>query len=287
MKRRRFLGYGVASGAVLVLPWAPGCEIPLRDPPARFLDAERRAVVEALADALVPEDETIGAVRAGAVSYIDSYLAAFDNVVPNLFARGPFSGRAPFPSAQTGGPSKEFPPDGLATYRPLTRMQELAFRIELYGSDAVPGGDRNAPIVPPWPGLRRLYREATDTLSRWAAAGGHASFAAAPAVERLGAYAKLPKAFQEAFGRNIAEGMFAAPEYGGNTDTMAWQDYQWSGDRQPLGHTLIDPQTGALRDDPEQPNQARDPRWPGSVLEPSVEKFIEVIATVTGGRRFS
>ncbi|MEO2169494.1 MAG: gluconate 2-dehydrogenase subunit 3 family protein [bacterium] len=239
-----------------------------------------------LADALVPEDETVGAVRAGAIEYVDLYLAAFENEVPNLYAHGPFSGRRPFPSEVDGGPSADFPPNDFRRYKPLTRLQELFFRVELYGSDSVEGGNLNEPLVPAWPGLRSLYDDAAVRLLAWTQEHGYAEFVDAPAADRLAVFAELPEDFRDAFCKNIAEGMFAAPEYGGNTDGLAWEDYQWAGDSQPLGHTFRDPHTGEVRDDPEEPNQTRDPRWPGNALEPFVENFVDVITSVTGGRRF-
>lgn len=286
MRRRSFLRYSAFGGAVLCLPWAPACGGSSTRAAARFFDGRQKSVIAGLADALVPEDETVGAVRAGAIEYIDLYLAAFENEVPNLYAHGPFSGRRPFPSLVDGGPSADFPPNDFLRYKPLTRLQELFFRIELYGAESVEGGNRNAPLVPAWPGLRPLYGDAAATLIAWTQEQGYAEFVDAPAEERLAVFAELPEDFQDAFRKNIAEGMFAAPEYGGNTDGVAWEDYQWSGDSQPLGHTFRDPGTGEVRDDPEEPNQTRDPRWPGEALEPFVENFVDVIASVTGGRRF-
>ena len=286
MRRRNFLRYSAAGSAALCLPWAAGCGDSAAGPAARFFDKVQKENLTALVDAIVPEDQTVGAVRAGAVEYIDLYLAAFENEIPNLYANGPFSGRNPWPSEVDGGPSSDFPPNDFLHFKPLTRMQQLAFRIELYGADSVEGGNRNAPIIPPWPGLRKLYADALKQLEEWTRDRGLNSFADASEEERLAAFSELPADFRDSLGDNIAEGMFAAPEYGGNIDLVAWTDYEWTGDSQPLGCTLRDPRTGELLDNPDRPNQSRDPRWPGGPLEPFVEEFVSVITTVTGGRRF-
>ena len=101
----------------------------------------------------------------------------------------------------------------------------------------------------------------------------------------LAAFDRTPPAFREALVRHIAEGMFSAPEYGGNLDTVGWRDYGYDGDSQPLGHTLYDA-SGTPRDRPDQPNQTIDPGDPADGFEPAVESFVELIARAQGGKRF-
>src|SRR4029077_285818 len=100
------------------------------------------------------------------------------------------------------------------------------------------------------------------------------------------AYLKTSIDFQKAFTGNIAEGMFAAPEYGGNLDGIAWRDYKYDGDSQPLGFALFDRTTQTLRDRPDRPNSTADPARPKRPFDPSVESFVEVIAVSQGGTRF-
>lgn len=287
-RRRTFLQLVAAGGAVVTVPWLPGCSDRAAgsSPPARFFTADERAVVEQLAAAIVPEDQTVGAIGTDAVEYVDRFLAAFDADVPTLYRSGPFSGRTPYQDPVTGAPSDDFPENSFLEILPPTRMQELSFRIELLGSASVPNGDVNAPIVPATPGLQALYREAVVMLGEFARAQGAESFAALDDTGKLAAFAATPPAFRDAFLEHLAEGMFCAPEYGGNRDTVGWRDYFYDGDSQPLGHTLYDAENDTLRDRPDQPNQTLDPARQNDGLEPMVESFITAVALSQGGKRF-
>jgi hypothetical protein len=286
-RRRTFLQLVAAGGAAVTVPWLPGCsDRAAGGSAAHFLTPEERAVIEQLAAAIVPEDQTVGALGTDAVEYADRWLAAFDADVPTIYRSGPFSGRTPFPDPVTGAPSDDFPDDAFLEILPPTRMQELSFRIELLGSDSVPNGAINAPIVPATPGLQTLYRDAVGALNAYAQARGVESFAALDDDAKLDAFDATEPAFQDAFLANLAEGMFGAPEYGGNRDTAGWRDYFYDGDSQPLGHTLYDAATDTLYDRADQPNQTLDPNRPNDGLEPVVESFVDVITLAQGGKRF-
>jgi hypothetical protein len=163
-------------------------------------------------------------------------------------------------------------------------MQELAFRIMLDGSDSVPNGNLNDGIVDPTPGLRRIYKDGIAALQSAAESAGK-PFAALTDDEKLAAFETTPAAFQEALLNHVAEGMFCAPEYGGNKDLRGWRDYFYDGDSQPLGHTLYNRETETLYDRADQPNQTIDPRQPVG-LDPAVESFVESIVVSQGGKRF-
>jgi hypothetical protein len=288
LPRRAFLKLVAAGGAAAALPALPACVATggRVAPPgeAHFFDARERATAEALAEAVLPEGETVGALGANAVEYVDRFLAAFENPVPAIYRGGPFSGRTPHPDPETGAPSLRFPENGFLEVLPPTRLQELSFRILLHGSGSVPGGDRNAPIVPSWPGLRAIYREGLAALD---VAAGSSGLRALGFEARLAAFDASPQAFQEAFLNHLAEGMFGPPEYGGNPGGIAWRDYHYDGDSQPLGHTLFDRRTQTLYDRPDQPMQVRDPRLPEGDLPPEIERMLEAILVPLGGRRFS
>ncbi len=289
LARRRFLQLLAASGAAGALPSLPACfsRAPERAPgEAHFFAPGERAALDALADAILPEGETVGALAAGAVEYIDRFLAAFDNPVPTLYRGGPHSGRAPWPDPETGAPSARFPENDFLAILPPTRLQELSFRILLYGSASVPGGDRNAPGVPSSPGLRAIYRSGLAGLERAAQAAGAPRFAALDEPARLAAFDASDAGFQEACLTHLAEGMFCAPEYGGNRNASAWRDYHYDGDSQPLGHTLYDRRTQTLYDRPDQPMQTLDPALPNDGLGPETLAIVAALVRAVGGQRF-
>jgi hypothetical protein len=286
-RRRTFLQLLAASGTVVTLPWLPGCSDRTGSGATRvahFFTADERTTIEQLAAAIVPEDDTVGALGTGAVEYVDRFLAAFDAQVPTIYRSGPFSGRTPYPDPATGDASGDFPADAFLEILPPTRMQELSFRIELLGSSSVPNGDINDPIVPSTPGLRALYRDAVPALNAFAQGRGAADFASLDDDGKLAAFAAADVRFRDAFLQNLAEGMFGAPEYGGNQDISGWRDFFYDGDSQPLGHTLYDA-SGTPRDRPDQPNQTADPNRP-SGLDPIVESFVTAVALSQGGKRF-
>jgi hypothetical protein len=289
LTRRRFLRVVVVGGGAAVsLSWLDACgggsrrgpdptPTPLT-PAQHFFSPDERAAAERIASALVPESGGIaGAATTETVEYIDRYLAAFDGATPVIYRGGPFSSRSPFPDAASGEPGDEFPRNDFLDALPLTRMQELAFRIELDGAAAVPGGDINAPLVPTWPGLRRVYREELAAL-----AGDLATLDDDAVLARFG---RTSAEFQSAFLSHVAEGMFGAPEYGGNADVRGWTDYGYDGDSQPLGHTLFD-RDGIPRDRPDQPNQTADPRRPARAFSPEIESFLGAITLAQGGTVF-
>jgi hypothetical protein len=290
LHRRAFLKLLAATSAAGALPALPGC-VSLRaassqPEAAHFFTPEERAAMEALGEAILPEGATVGARGAGAIEYIDRFLAAFDNPVPTLFRGGPFSGRTPYPDPETGAPSQRFPENDFLEIVPPTRLQELSFRILLYGSQSVPDGDRNAPIVPTWPGLRTLYRQGIAALERAATSAGAPGFAALDAEARLQAFDASEAAFQEAFLNHLAEGMFCPPEYGGNQNGVAWRDYHYDGDSQPLGHTLYDRRSQTLYERADQPSQSLDPALPNDGLGPEALAMVDSLVAAIGGRRF-
>jgi len=290
IRRRDFLRLAGAGGLALWAPPLAGCgttESHPADPAARgFLDDAERATLTALAAAVVPDDETVGAVGSGAVDYVDRLLASLDGPVPDLLRGGPFSGREPFPDPRTGAAGSEFPDDDFVELVLPSRLQELAARIEILGSDAVPNGTINAPVVPATRGLRALYREGLADLERRARERGAADLASLDEPSRLAVFDAGDGEFRQAVLNHLAEGLFCAPEYGGNRDGRAWRDHSWDGDSQPLGHTLFDPASGAASDRPDRPNQSLDPALPNDGLDPEVERFVEATTLGLGGKRF-
>jgi hypothetical protein len=173
--------------------------------PAFFSDDEL-AVVAALVDRLVP-----GAAAAGVADYVDTLLGAFTFDPPRIWAGGPFSGR-------WGGEA------GFERWIPLTRVDELAWRTRIEGSQDIAEREFNGPVI----GLQEQYRTALAALGQ--------DFAAVDGEEqdrRLAAVA----GFKRLAYVHACEGMYGDPVYGGNRDRAGWDAIGWVGDIQPRGYT--------------------------------------------------
>ena len=292
LRRRSVLRWMSASGAALYLPGLVGCSDSADNAPVGqhsqpyFFSPQQRATIETLAATIVPEDETVGALGAGVVEYIDRYLAAFTAPIPDIFRGGPFSGREPYPDPVTGAASDAFPENRFEQVLPLSRMQELAWRREFFGSDAIPNGTINGTLVEPWPGIQALYEQAIAQLDDAATAAGFTTLADMDRAQLLQAYAATDARFQSVFLAHLAQGMFGAPEYGGNTGGVSWRDYYYDGDSQPLGHTLFDHGTQTLYDRADAPNQTIDDDAFSDPMSERVLKFVNTATVAQGGKRF-
>jgi hypothetical protein len=163
-------------------------------------------VVAAAAERLVP-----GAAAAGAADYIDGFLGAFKHDPPRIWAGGPFSGRA-------GGAAS------FGSWLPLPAVDELAWRTRIEGSRGLPEREWNGPVV----GLQERYRDGLARLGE--------DFLARPAEEqdeRLGAN----KSFRALLYQHTCEGVYGAPEYGGNRNLAGWQAIGFDGDVLPRGYS--------------------------------------------------
>jgi len=238
-----------------------------------FFDDHERATLEALCDRIVPPDADPGARALGAAAYIENLLTAFELPVPRLFARGPFSGRNPFPNPQLGTPSPVRPPDlFLASIRP-SRVQELYWRAEILGSAAAGlpphlDAQRGGPLV----GLRDLYRSSLAKVDEVAQATFGLSFVdltpaqqdqIVTAVDRATVFPPDPlrddRSFVDVLIGHTLEGCFAPPEYGGNADVEGWRMIGIEGDSQPLGYSLYSRRSRSYRERPGHPMSTPNP----------------------------
>src|SRR5271165_3552545 len=105
----------------------------------------------------MPSDQGApGAEEAGVADYIDGLLGAFSFDPPRIWAGGPTSGRK-------GGPA------GFASFHRLSRLDELAWRTRLEGSQGIPEREFNGPVM----GLQQRYRDGLAALGEdFAAADG-------------------------------------------------------------------------------------------------------------------
>jgi hypothetical protein len=207
----------------------------------RFLDAPRRRTLGALCTRFAPgppEDPDPGALEAGVPAYIDRLLAAFTLPQPPIFAGGPFSHRH-------GGGHNAF-----AEFVELDALEELVWRTRIEGSRGIPEREWNGPVAG-WQatylrGLaqlddaaRRLFGAAFADLAAW-----KADLCLRLATGELAGFLDL--VFQ-----HTVEGLYGAPEYGGNRGGVGWALARWPGDRQPLAYTRAEIAEPDL-DDPEQ-----------------------------------
>jgi hypothetical protein len=178
--------------------------------PIWLTDDEYRTLAAAC-ERLIPSDETAGAVDAGVPEYIDGMLGAFLVDPPRIWAGGPSSGRF-------GGPP------GFATFHRLVPFDELAWRMRIEGSLGIPEREFNGPVV----GWQQIYRDGLAALgSDFRDVSG----------EEQDARLRAEDEFTTILYEHCCEGMYGAPEYGGNRDTVAWEAIDFLGDVQPRGFT--------------------------------------------------
>jgi hypothetical protein len=227
VSRRRFLQVGLGGAAVLALPLACGDEdeaAPALPAPGegqgRWLPLAEYETLRALVDVVIPQDEDPGAVFAGVTDYIDFLLGAFTIDPPRIHAAGPFSGRL-------GGEAN------FGVYLPLSRVQEIAWRTTIEGSQGIAEREFNGPVV----GWQELYLKGLAYLDALAVQERGLPFKDLPYDARKALSKKAePAGFMDVVFDHVVEGMYAVPEYGGNWRGCGWKQIKYEGDRQPVGY---------------------------------------------------
>ena len=177
--------------------------------PAWFSDSEFATLRAACAQMLPSGPDGPGADEAGVADYIDAFLGAFTFDPPRIWAGGPTSGRM-------GGDAR------FATFHRLSALDELAWRMRIEGSMGRPEREFNGPVV----GLQECYRDGLAALGE--------DFTEVDGSEqrrRLRAGATFCALLWE----HCCEGLYGAPEYGGNRDGVGWAAIGRDGDVQPRG----------------------------------------------------
>ena len=177
-----------------------------------WLTDEEYRTLEAVCERLIPGDPATGvpgARSAGVADYIDGLLGAFLVDPPRIWAGGPTSGRH-------GGEAR------FAAFHRLGRLDELAWRTRIEGSRGVPEREFNGPVT----GWQERYRAGLEAL-------GHDFAEVSPEQqdERL----RAERHFTNLVYGHCCEGMYGAPEYGGNRDGAGWRAIEFAGDVQPRG----------------------------------------------------
>jgi Gluconate 2-dehydrogenase subunit 3 len=194
-----------------------GCTSAPKPAPAartlRFFTSHQAAVVEDATARIAPgpaDDpadpaEGPGAREADVIGYIDTMLGALsnDNPPPRIFAGGPWSNR------HTSGPDLM---DMFVTLDPVTK---IAWRKRLTG----------------W---QQQYTKGIAALDKLA--GGDFTKATPETKDKVLATPSV-STFTALLFEHTIEGLYAAPEYGGNRGLVGWKDIGFPGDSQPRGYT--------------------------------------------------
>lgn len=247
---------------------------------AGFLTDEDKRTLNALANAILPpEPGSPGGSDMAPAAYVERLLTAFEVDPPAIFADGPFSGRAPLPDGK-GGMTGAHPSNDFARFTPLDRVAEKAWRIKLYGSDAVDGGAINDPLVPKVVGLRDLVKKALADARSFAGA----PVETLPQQQLLDTFDSLDKDVQYALVDLVTQAAFAAPEYGGNPNGIGWSLARFEGDVLPLGFSLFDETTGTYVDRPDYPLSTPDPGPDPAPIDPGTRDLLTQVVAFTGGK---
>ncbi len=177
-----------------------------------FLTPLQYSILAAVCARLVPADDgTPDGAQMGAVDYIDTFLGAFTFTPPRIWAGGPFSGRF-------GGTAS------FAVFEELSPAEELAWRTRIEGSRGRPERERLGPVI----GLQEIYTQGLAEMGE-----DFRSLDPAAQDDRLRAAGDFARLVYE----HVCEGLYAAPEYGGNHDLAGWRYLDYEGDVQPRGFT--------------------------------------------------
>jgi Gluconate 2-dehydrogenase subunit 3 len=203
----------VAAAAVLSTDGCTSSADSASSPAWRFFTGHQAAVVEAATARIAPgpaddpaEAGHPGAREADVTGYIDSMLAALgtlDGPAPLVFAGGPWSNR------HTSGP------DLMARFAALEPVARIAWRRRLQG----------------W---QQEYRKGIANLDELA--GGDFTKASQARQDEVLAR-PAASSFMSLLFEHTIEGLYSAPEYGGNRDLAGWKDISFPGDIQPRGYT--------------------------------------------------
>ena len=219
VRRRAVIGAIPVAVASAVVLGTDGCTSPA--PPARarvllFFTSHQAAVVEDATARIAPgpsddpaEAGHPGAREADVTGYIDGMLAslgALDEAEassPLVFAGGPWSNR------HTSGP------DLMARFMALDPVARIAWRKRLAG----------------W---QQQYRTGIASLDKLA--GGDFTKASHVKQDKILA-SSAASTFMALLYEHTIEGLYCAPEYGGNRGLAGWKDIAFPGDIQPRGYT--------------------------------------------------
>ncbi len=179
--------------------------------PVWLTDSEYRILSAACDRMIPPSDNAPGAVDCGVPDYIDTLLGAFSFDPPRIWAGGPASGR------QGGEP-------GFERFHGFRR------------STSWPGGCASrAPVACPSVSSTGRWSDSSSATGRvWPPSGPTSATSTTTARSPV---SDRHRDFAELLYGHVCEGMYGAPEYGGNRDGAGWRAIDFTGDVQPRGWT--------------------------------------------------
>jgi hypothetical protein len=183
-----------------------------------FFNNEQIKILNALCAHFIPgppDDPDPGALEAGVPQYIDLMLGAFRVNPLRIHAGGPFSMR-----------SMQGQHNSFMDFLPLDAIEERSWRTRIEGSKGLPEREWNGPVKG-WQqtyvdGLKQLNDHDFSNLSHF-----RKNLLLRTARGEL-------KEFLDLAFKHTLEGMYGAPEYGGNINRVGWAYTKWPGDHQPM-----------------------------------------------------
>ncbi len=256
VSRRELLVWLGSVAFASAAPGAIGCGFSDPPPPqTSFFDSQERAALAAIADAVIPPDDTPGGADLGVVGYIETLLTALDGPdVPRIWAGGPYSGRLPF--ADGSRPQNEFP-----SFLELDRINAISWKRRVDELKAqVKDGLKEAIAALPAPVASLTQPQIVD----W--------------------FRGLGAGFRDLMIDLVCQGAFAAPEYGGNVALGGWKLCHYEGDVQPLGYSIFDEKLQAYRERSDAPMSTANPGPDPLPLDAEVRGILDELVGALGGK---
>jgi len=280
--RRDVFRFGVGATAAAAIPSGTAACNSSPAPQAGFFTDDERKALGALANAIIPPDDTPGATDLGVIPYIEQLLTAFDSAdathSPAIYPGGPFSGRAPYADAY-GVPSTNFPPNAFSSFLFLDRVKDAGWRLALFGSTVVPMP--NAKLLPAITGMRAQMKAGlADAITNAPAPLDQMS---QPDV--MAYFNKLEPNFKHLLVDLVSQGCFCAPEYGGNVGLKGWLLTHFPGDQLPLGYSVWSTALNRYVERPDAPMTTATVSDP-EPLDTDVIDIINKIVPILGGKTF-
>jgi gluconate 2-dehydrogenase subunit 3-like protein len=210
-----------------------------------------RTLLRGFADVVIPEDDTPGGSKLGAVAYIERLITAFKTVIPAIYAGGPFSGRVPYPDGTR--PTSDF-----QHFIELDRVSLAAWQKETADTEMQ---------------LRAGLKAAADTTTKDIDSLAPADFQAL--------FDASEDDFKALMIDLVIEAAWSAPEYGGNPERAGWDLIHFEGDSLPLGYSQWNGSMHVER--PEAPLSTANPSDPEPLTDDTRQLLATVIAFL-GGR---